>query len=71
MALALPSEVAHFLDFVPLPAVPIVPAFITHTIVKVPSDQAPWFIYERRERSEDLIAAARIVLQSNFFQVQR
>ncbi len=71
MALALPSEVARFLDFVPLPAVPVVPAYITHTIVQVPSDEAPWFKYECRERSADLVAAARIVLQSNYFQVQR
>ncbi len=53
MAFALPDEVARFLNLVPFPTAPILPGFITHAIVKVPSDQAPWFQYERCERSGD------------------
>jgi hypothetical protein len=71
MAFALPDEVATFLNLVPFPTVPILPGFITHTIVKVPCEQAPWFRYEQRERSGDLLTACRIILQSNYFQFQR
>ncbi len=71
MAFALPDEVSRFLNMVPFPTAPILPGFITHAIVKVPSDQAPWFQYERRERSGDLQTACRIILQSNYFQLQR
>jgi hypothetical protein len=71
MAFALPAEVATFLDLIPFPEVPVLPGFITHTIVQVPSDQTPWFQYEARERSRDLVTACRIVLQSNYYQLQR
>jgi hypothetical protein len=71
MAFVLPQEVADFLEYVQLPTPPELPAFVTHAIVQVPSNHAPWFRYEQHERSDDLTNAALIVLQSNFLQIQR
>jgi hypothetical protein len=71
MALSLSAEVAAVIEYRPFPTPPVLPAFVTHTIIRVPSDQPPWFRYEARERSGDLVTAARIVLQSNVYALQR
>jgi hypothetical protein len=68
MSLSLSAEVAAFIEYRPFPTPPVVPAFVSHTVVRVPADQHPWFRYEVRERSNDLVTAARIVLQSNVLQ---
>jgi hypothetical protein len=68
---ALPQEVADYLSFVSLPNPPAVPRHISHTIVREPYDHPPWFRFVCRERSDNLIAATRIVLQSNFLQLQK
>jgi hypothetical protein len=70
MALSFSSEVSSFIEFRPFSTPPVLPAFLTHTVVRVPSDEDPWFRYEVRERSGDLVSAARIVLQSNVTQLQ-
>ncbi len=70
MALSFSAEVAAFIEYRPFPTPPVLPAFVTHTIVRVPADQHPFFRYEARERSDDLILAARIVLQSNVLRLQ-
>ncbi len=70
MALFFSSEVSSFIEYRPFATPPLLPAFLTHTIVRVPADRDPWFKYEVRERSNDLVSAARIVLQSNISQLQ-
>jgi hypothetical protein len=45
MALSLSSEVAYFIEYRPFPTVPVLPAFVTHTVIRLPSDQPPWFHY--------------------------
>jgi hypothetical protein len=71
MAAALPHEVAEFLSFVRLANPPAVPLHLSYVIVKEPYNQVPWFRYAIRERSECIVSAARIVLQSEFLQVQK
>ncbi len=70
MALSFSAEVASFIGYRRFPTPPVLPAFVTNTIVRVPADQDPWFRFEARERSDDLILAARIVLQSNVTRLQ-
>ncbi len=71
MADALPHEVANFLAFVRLASPPAVPLHLSHIIVREPFNQAPWFQFVCRERSEALVSATRIVLQSDFLKVQK
>jgi hypothetical protein len=70
MALSFSAEVAAFIEYRPFPTPPVIPAFVSNTVVRVPADQPPWYRYEARERSPDLILAARIVLQSNVTRLQ-
>jgi hypothetical protein len=70
MALSFSAEVAAFIGYRPFSTPPVLPAFVTNTIIRVPADQHPWYRYEARDRSDDLVLAARIVLQSNVTYLQ-
>jgi len=65
----LPEGLADFLKFDPLPEDPLLPAYVSHNIVKV-YDLDGSFEYECRERSDLLRHASTIVLQSDFLQLQ-
>jgi hypothetical protein len=65
----LPEGLADFLLFDPLPEDPLLPAYVSHHIVKV-FDLDGTFNYECRERSDMLRHASNIVLQSDFLQLQ-
>ena len=71
MTSATALEVARYLEFRPFFTEPELPRYLTHTIVKIPALGLPGFIYECQPRSEAMISAARIVLQSDHAKLVR